>query len=155
MNHQQPRSNRNNPRIPSPPCAFCNQPHWNSQCTQYVTPEAKRNRAISLHLCLKCLKSGHTTAQCRRTNCPKCNRPHDSALCNPAKAIQRQHTMALAAPEKEEEKSPTEDIEGKTKKDHKEETLAPAVLMSTEKFMSVSPCIVFNLIKFLILKHQE
>ena len=70
-------------------CILCqgnNDEHTISKCTQFLTPQAKRERLKVLKLCLKCLRSGHFAADCAfkfNKNCYNCNNnSHFSFLCN-------------------------------------------------------------------------
>ena len=69
---------RNIPRT----CTFCNQSHWNDDCTAYRTAESRRQRLRELRRCYNCLKTNHNVNQCvMRPQCFYCKRGHRSFLC--------------------------------------------------------------------------
>ena len=65
-------------------CTFCSLNHYNNQCLNYKTIKARNDRAKQLHLCLRCLRSGHQIKDCTivMKPCYTCkNTNHHSAFC--------------------------------------------------------------------------
>uniref|UniRef100_A0A914MQE2 Uncharacterized protein n=1 Tax=Meloidogyne incognita TaxID=6306 RepID=A0A914MQE2_MELIC len=40
-------------------CRFCEENHWENNCSKYLSPEKRLERAKELKLCFKCLKNNH------------------------------------------------------------------------------------------------
>lgn len=75
-------------------CFFCpkSENHSSARCTVYDTIDKKRKRVAELHLCFKCLRSGHLGRNCSfkmTGKCHKCQRLHWSFLCNRVSATNR------------------------------------------------------------------
>ena len=75
----------NLPRL-TPTCIFCQQQHYNDECTVYDSIAARKQRLLELRRCFICLQLNHIAATCpRRTQdklCTHCRqRGHNRALC--------------------------------------------------------------------------
>lgn len=68
---------------PRTPCVFCSELRFNRLCPHYDTPQKRRNRAVELHLCFNCLRTGHAQSTCpRKKQCPNCGAgSHSTLLC--------------------------------------------------------------------------
>ncbi|PIC35391.1 hypothetical protein B9Z55_014768 [Caenorhabditis nigoni] len=65
------------------PCAFCVEQkfiHPHIHCKRYSTVESRTDRARELHLCFRCLRSGHSSQNCQR-QCHHCQGNHHQSLC--------------------------------------------------------------------------
>ena len=70
-------------------CKFCEEiGHASSRCSKYDTLQARKNRAMMLGLCCRCLSNKHSTSECAgiRSSLPykcfKCNKSeHHGAMC--------------------------------------------------------------------------
>ncbi|CAR98655.1 Protein CBG26128 [Caenorhabditis briggsae] len=65
------------------PCAFCAEEkfiHPHIHCKRYSTVESRTDRARELHLCFRCLRSGHSSQTCQR-QCHHCQGNHHQSLC--------------------------------------------------------------------------
>ncbi|KAK5965202.1 hypothetical protein GCK32_016955 [Trichostrongylus colubriformis] len=71
-------------RTPLKNCMFCKGNHWASECTEFATLSARRQRAVELNKCERCL----FTADHLVTACPS------QALCYYCKAAKRESEMA-------------------------------------------------------------
>ena len=64
-------------------CAFCEGQHWDDKCKRFTSPEQRKERVKELHLCWKCLKTGHVAKQCSYSKkCFHCKGNHNTALCH-------------------------------------------------------------------------
>ena len=68
-----------------PKCVLeCNEKHYLSKCPIFLKlePRQRADKIISLKRCLNCLNPNHKSKECKsKSNCSKCNRRHNSALC--------------------------------------------------------------------------
>ncbi|CAO4372957.1 unnamed protein product [Caenorhabditis nigoni] len=81
--HQQ-QEIRLNGKFNHAPCAFCASPkmtHRSQDCRQYKTRKDRKDRAISLKLCFRCLENGHSARICRM-ECQQCRGGHHESLCS-------------------------------------------------------------------------
>ena len=69
-------------------CRLCQEKHPWFKCSTFVNPERKRRRAVSLGLCLQCLRSDHAAEQGPGITHFKCIKPscsvpgiHNYQLC--------------------------------------------------------------------------
>ena len=63
-------------------CAFCEGQHWDDKCEKFNSLEQRKERVKELHLCWKCLQTGHTAKQCSYSKkCFHCKGNHNTALC--------------------------------------------------------------------------
>jgi hypothetical protein len=64
-------------------CPFCqSNDHTSDRCRKFVGYEQRIEQVKKLNLCFKCLKPGHFSQDCRKTNsCAHCGKPHRSDLC--------------------------------------------------------------------------
>ncbi|XP_068240256.1 uncharacterized protein [Palaemon carinicauda] len=65
-------------------CNFCAKKHKSENCYGVLELSGKERgeKIRSLGLCLKCLKSGHMSKDCKtRTRCTKCNGAHSTVMC--------------------------------------------------------------------------
>lgn len=63
-------------------CRYCTQQHWSDECPNFRGIEELENKLKGS--CFKCLRSGHTSSQCKRnTVCIHCNEDnaHHRSLC--------------------------------------------------------------------------
>jgi len=64
-------------------CLFCDaRDHYLSKCSRYLnlSPNLQYREAKKLHLCLNCLRKGHSLQQCKSTHCKYCRMKHHSLL---------------------------------------------------------------------------
>ena len=63
-------------------CGFCKGTHLIYPCQKILkfSPEDRLHEIRKLHLCTKCLKSGHMTKDCKGYNCKKCSKAHNTLL---------------------------------------------------------------------------
>ncbi|XP_076382766.1 uncharacterized protein LOC143260626 [Megalopta genalis] len=63
-------------------CKICKGEHFVSSCPKLleVTPGDRLDIIKRGKLCINCLRSGHTVAYCRYTNCKKCGKKHHTLL---------------------------------------------------------------------------
>lgn len=64
-------------------CAFCKGKHRLYECSAFKAkaPEERNTFAISMHLCLNCLRPGHVAQNCKLTgSCRSCKKRHNSLL---------------------------------------------------------------------------
>ncbi|VDK17567.1 unnamed protein product [Anisakis simplex] len=83
LNHT-PSSNYSTQRTsvkPNRACIFCNDMHWNADCTKYRTLDTRRQRVRELNICPQCFRKGHTIQQCKNRPCSLCRRNHNKAIC--------------------------------------------------------------------------
>jgi len=72
---------KNSSSTPPRPCRFCQGNHWNNECHIYATPKIRRDRAMQLNLCERCLSENHSTVQCpKQSGCSNCSKPHHQLL---------------------------------------------------------------------------
>ncbi|EFP03971.1 hypothetical protein CRE_13883, partial [Caenorhabditis remanei] len=65
------------------PCAFCVEErmiHHPHLCRRYDSTTTRKQRANELHLCYRCLRSGHSARQCSK-RCQHCHGNHHEAIC--------------------------------------------------------------------------
>ncbi|XP_074653136.1 uncharacterized protein LOC141907380 [Tubulanus polymorphus] len=64
-------------------CHYCSAGHKATNCIQFVTVEARKNRIKQLGLCFNCLISSHQSRQCpSRIKCKKCHvGRHHTSIC--------------------------------------------------------------------------
>lgn len=70
-------------------CPLCKDDHQPEQCRVFPSPQEKLARANFLHLCLNCLKAGHTKNQCwkKSPKCDKCGKEHFTFMCVRTNAV--------------------------------------------------------------------
>lgn len=64
-------------------CPFCDSgEHYISKCTRFLnlSPNLRYKEAKKMHLCLNCLRKGHTLQQCRSGSCRQCQSRHHTLL---------------------------------------------------------------------------
>jgi len=64
-------------------CLFCDaQDHYWPKCSRFLnlSPNLWYREAKKLHLCLNCLRKGHSLQQCKSTHCKYCRMKHRSLL---------------------------------------------------------------------------
>ncbi len=63
-------------------CSFCNKSHFSDKCRKYPTVSARKERAIEVKCCMKCLRHDHNTGNCTwNITCFHCKQKHPSAFC--------------------------------------------------------------------------
>ncbi|XP_053968620.1 uncharacterized protein LOC128870048 [Anastrepha ludens] len=68
---------------PTPLCIFCDsKEHFITGCTSFLnlSPNLRYKEAKKFHLCLNCLRKGHTIKQCKSGNCRYCQAKHNTLL---------------------------------------------------------------------------
>uniref|UniRef100_A8PHY5 Uncharacterized protein n=1 Tax=Brugia malayi TaxID=6279 RepID=A8PHY5_BRUMA len=84
------------------PCVFCNQDHWDSDCVNYTTLNARLNRLKVLKKCTICLRDSHKGQNCNvKRQCFYCKSLHNSALCNKRNSLSLNNTMSQRNEEQE------------------------------------------------------
>ncbi|KAK2578819.1 hypothetical protein KPH14_011853 [Odynerus spinipes] len=65
-----------------PTCALCKREHFIQTCPTFLGKQSRdrADTARRLKLCLNCLRSGHSIAQCRSSSCRNCQRRHNTLL---------------------------------------------------------------------------
>jgi hypothetical protein len=67
-------------------CTFCQNEndHSSPKCTVYASVKQRKDRIAELKLCVRCLKSGHSSNNCKfqLRKCYRCNSVHWSFLCD-------------------------------------------------------------------------
>uniref|UniRef100_A8PH52 DUF1758 domain-containing protein n=1 Tax=Brugia malayi TaxID=6279 RepID=A8PH52_BRUMA len=77
------------------PCVFCNQDHWDSDCVNYTTLNARLSRLKVLKKCTICLRDSHKGQNCNvKKQCFYCKSSHNSALCNKRNSLSLNNTMS-------------------------------------------------------------
>ncbi|VEN35931.1 unnamed protein product, partial [Callosobruchus maculatus] len=73
---------RDNNSSSKPKCHFCGNDHYIQNCTNFLklSETEKHEKAISLKLCLNCLRPGHGVKDCHRGTCRKCSQRHHTLL---------------------------------------------------------------------------
>ncbi|KAG5878572.1 hypothetical protein JTB14_005999 [Gonioctena quinquepunctata] len=63
-------------------CFFCKNNHAIYSCESFLklSVENRIQEAKKKHLCLNCLRPGHTNQFCRLSGCRKCNRKHNTLM---------------------------------------------------------------------------
>jgi len=64
-------------------CLFCDaRDHYLSKCSRFLnlSPNLRYREAKKLHLCLNCLRKGHSLQQCKSTHSKYCRMKHHSLL---------------------------------------------------------------------------
>uniref|UniRef100_A0A914Y218 Integrase catalytic domain-containing protein n=1 Tax=Panagrolaimus superbus TaxID=310955 RepID=A0A914Y218_9BILA len=63
-------------------CYLCSGSHFTSECTQYSTPQQRKEAAQKLKACFNCLQKDHSIKDCRsQKTCIICHQRHHTALC--------------------------------------------------------------------------
>ena len=93
---------------PKSPCFFCGKSnHWNEECREYPTRDARLQKLGSN--CLKCFKANHQTDNCfRKSWCPHCSteNTHNRALCPKKFESLQNTTLTFSTNIENVEKSP-------------------------------------------------
>ncbi|KAH8374019.1 hypothetical protein KR200_001879, partial [Drosophila serrata] len=66
-----------------PLCTFCDaRDHYLPKCSRFLSlsPNLRFREAKKLHLCLNCLRKGHSLQHCKSTHCRYCHMKHHSLL---------------------------------------------------------------------------
>ncbi|XP_030746008.1 uncharacterized protein LOC115874849, partial [Sitophilus oryzae] len=65
-----------------PYCVYCKKDHYIQNCEAFVrlSIEQRRTQAMKNHLCLNCLRLGHTSKMCYASSCKTCNARHNTLL---------------------------------------------------------------------------
>lgn len=66
-------------------CKVCNkEQHPVHRCPKFIKMElaARRNAAKEHNLCYNCLSTQHTSKDCKSSTCKRCDKKHNSLLCN-------------------------------------------------------------------------
>ena len=65
-------------------CVHCGeQSHKSTECTKVSTLDERRKILAKKRLCFNCIQPDHRAADCTsKRNCQKCNRRHDTFICN-------------------------------------------------------------------------
>ncbi|KAH8347657.1 hypothetical protein KR059_002473, partial [Drosophila kikkawai] len=66
-----------------PSCTLCeSREHYLTKCPQFLglNPNQRYRESKRLHLCLNCLRKGHSLQQCKSGNCRHCHQRHHSLL---------------------------------------------------------------------------
>jgi NAD-specific glutamate dehydrogenase len=63
-------------------CVLCKQNHRVDKCPNFIklTVIERFNQAKQLHLCINCLKIGHSVKQCKSSKCKVCTKNHHTLL---------------------------------------------------------------------------
>ncbi|XGW03194.1 hypothetical protein V3C99_014862 [Haemonchus contortus] len=70
------------PRYDPTMFCFCNSyNHPSRRCHYYMPPSNRRIIVNSLRLCWKCLRAGHPSRACSRSDCSRCGGPHHHLIC--------------------------------------------------------------------------
>lgn len=89
-----------------PCCPYCQQDHYLFACQAFVNlnAEEKYNEVKKLRLCVNCLRSGHSSRECKSSRCKKCNLNHNTLLHNPEyRTRSRAHSNANQSNERNNE----------------------------------------------------
>ncbi|EFP04399.1 hypothetical protein CRE_25656 [Caenorhabditis remanei] len=91
-------------------CDFCALPHMihrSQDCRKYKSKVDRKQRAIELRLCFRCLGSGHSSRSCTG-QCSRCHTGHHIALCsrNPEETNTKNGTAGYSPPNQQPAYSP-------------------------------------------------
>ena len=65
-----------------PPCCFCQEAHWSSNCSKVKTREARCKMLAEQNRCFQCLRHDHLIGACQSNkNCKMCNGSHHQSIC--------------------------------------------------------------------------
>ncbi|XP_073965207.1 uncharacterized protein [Choristoneura fumiferana] len=63
-----------------PSCIFCNEAHYNNECTKFKTVVDRKNKLGKR--CFRCFRMGHFVSNCKwKKSCYNCKGDHHQALC--------------------------------------------------------------------------
>uniref|UniRef100_A0A0N5ACL4 DUF1758 domain-containing protein n=1 Tax=Syphacia muris TaxID=451379 RepID=A0A0N5ACL4_9BILA len=97
------KSNRLSRTKSSRSCVFCIGSHYNDECKIYPDRLARMNKVLELHLCDKCLRSGHLREACRTAvrPCYYCKEDYHSRCLCPVKFGKVSQSLSEEEPQRE------------------------------------------------------